>query len=72
MFLSLRNHPIGQNQIDFLKVAVVWLLLGGSNYAWSSSEYNNNNAWNINYNGNVNNNNKNNNQFYVVPIQNLI
>ena len=34
--------------------------------AWSSSEYDNNNAWNVNANsGNVNNNNKNNNNGYV-------
>ena len=34
--------------------------------AWSSSEYDNNNAWEVNANnGNVNNNNKNNNNGYV-------
>ena len=34
--------------------------------AWSSSEYDNNNAWIVNANnGDVNNNNKNNNNFYV-------
>ena len=32
--------------------------------AWSSSEYSNNNAWNVNANGGVNNNNKG-NAFYV-------
>ncbi len=32
--------------------------------AWSSSEYSNNNAWEVNANnGNVNNNNKNNNKY---------
>lgn len=35
-----------------------------SNNFWSSSEYNSNNAWNVNTNnGNVNNNNKNNNKY---------
>jgi putative retron-type reverse transcriptase len=37
-----------------------------SNFYWSSTENDNNNAWNVNFNnGNVNNNNKNNNWYGV-------
>jgi len=37
-----------------------------ANNYWSSTEYNSNNAWNVNFNnGNVNNDNKNNNNNYV-------
>jgi hypothetical protein len=41
--------------------------IDSSNYHWSSTEYNSNNSWNINFNnGNTNCNNKNNNN-YVRP-----
>ena len=38
---------------------------------WSASEYNSNNAWNVNSNGNLNNNNKS-NQFGVVPALEIV
>ena len=38
--------------------------LNDNNNYWSSTEYDENNAWNVNTNnGNVNNNNKNNNNY---------
>ena len=38
--------------------------LNTDNNYWSSSQYNSNNAWNVNTNdGNMNNNNKNNNNY---------
>ena len=40
-----------------------------SNNYWSSTEYDSNNAWNVNMNdGNMNNDNKNNNN-YVWPVR---
>ena len=49
--------PTGKNPFHGLTMA----RLASNNY-WSSSEYDSNNAWNVNFNnGNVNNNNKDNN-----------
>ena len=56
------NGRVTRGTIPFVNKKIVHAL-GSSNY-WSSSEYNSNNAWNVNFSGfNSNNNNKNNSNY---------